>query len=80
MKNVLIIDDDEELLGPLSLDLEQLSDGFNYITTADPVEGMVILDTKPIDVLVTDMIKPYITGLDIIVQVIRHFPHTACFL
>lgn len=80
MKNVLIIDDDEELLEPLSLGLEQLSGGFNYITTADPVDGMVILDTKPIDVLVTDMIMPYITGLDIIVQVIRHFPHTARIL
>ncbi len=80
MKNVLIIDDDKELLEPLSLGLEQLADGFNYITTADPVEGMVILDTQPIDVLVADMIMPYITGLDIIEQVIRHFPQTACIL
>ncbi|MCK4594609.1 response regulator [bacterium] len=80
MKNVLIIDDEVELLEPLSLGLEQLSDRFNYITTADPIDGMVILDTKPIEVLVTDMIMPYITGLDIIEQVIRHFPHTACIL
>jgi DNA-binding response OmpR family regulator len=80
MKNVLIIDDEKELLEPLALGLEQLSNGFRYVTTADPVEGMVLLDREPIDVLVTDMIMPYITGLDIIEQVIKHFPHTACIL
>jgi len=77
---VLIIDDEEELLEPLTLGLEQLSPEFSYTATSDPVEGMVLLDRMPVDVLVTDMIMPYVTGLDIIEQVVKHFPQTACIL
>jgi DNA-binding response OmpR family regulator len=78
--NVLIIDDEEELLEPLTLGLEQLSPGFSYTATSDPVEGMVLLDRMPVDVLVTDMIMPYVTGLDIIEQVVKCLPGTACIL
>jgi len=80
MKNVLIIDDEEDLLEPLTLGLEQISPGFSYTATPDPVEGMVLLDRMHVDVLVTDMIMPYVTGLDIIEQVVNHFPRTACIL
>ncbi len=79
-RNVLIIDDEEDLLEPLTLGLEQLSPEFSYTATSDPVEGMVLLDRNPVDILVTDMIMPYVTGLDIIEQVINHFPRTACIL
>ncbi|HUT99314.1 MAG TPA: response regulator [bacterium] len=79
-RNVLIIDDEENLLEPLTLGLEQLSPGFSYTATSDPVEGMVLLDRMHVDVLVTDMIMPYVTGLDIIEQVVNHFPQTACIL
>jgi DNA-binding response OmpR family regulator len=80
MKNVLIIDDEENLLEPLTLGLEQLSPEFAYTATSDPVEGMALLDRMHVDVLVTDMIMPYVTGLDIIEQVVNHFPGTACIL
>ncbi|MCX7021523.1 MAG: response regulator [bacterium] len=79
-RNVLIIDDEEELLEPLILGLEQLSPEFTYTATSDPMEGMVLLDRMPVDVIVTDMIMPYVTGLDIIEQVVNHFPQTACIL
>ncbi|OGD73957.1 MAG: hypothetical protein A2Y64_04070 [Candidatus Coatesbacteria bacterium RBG_13_66_14] len=79
-RTVLIIDDEENLLEPLTLGLGQLSPDFSYTATSDPVEGMVLLDRNPVDVLVTDMIMPYVTGLDIIEQVVNHFPQTACIL
>jgi DNA-binding response OmpR family regulator len=80
MKRVLIIDDEEDLLEPLTLGLQQYSPDFAYTATSDPVEGMVLLDRTPVDILVTDMIMPYVTGLDIIEQVVNHFPQTACIL
>lgn len=64
INTVLLVDDEENARTALSLALKR--DGYNILTAASGDEGMTALDNNPVDILVTDMIMPRVSGLDLL--------------
>jgi len=64
MKKILIAEDDELLIKLVQIRLEK--DGHEIIPVINGAEVMKIIDTTDIDLVLTDIMMPYTTGLEII--------------
>ena len=62
--HVLYIDDDEVAL--VTAQLQLMRDGIQAETTAYPLEGISILASQDIDLVVIDVMMPAIDGLDFV--------------
>lgn len=80
MLKTLIVDDEPYVLEFISTGLKTFSDEIMYLTTTDSNHALEILEKEKIDVLITDLNMPGITGLELIEHVIKHLPHTVCIL
>jgi len=71
--NILILDDERNYL----LILEALLTDAGYAVTAldDPETGLAYLDESEVDVVITDMKMPKVTGQDVLEFVKKSFPH-----
>src|ERR1017187_4547315 len=58
---VLVVDDDPDLLSTLALDLE-LS-GFEVFTATDGLEGLRVLETTKVHLIISDMRMPHLDGV-----------------
>jgi CheY-like chemotaxis protein/anti-sigma regulatory factor (Ser/Thr protein kinase) len=63
---ILIIDDEEEIRTSLSKIVEQLE--LIPLTAQDGVEGLTLLSSKRIDMIITDLMMPKMDGLKFIVK------------
>lgn len=62
---LLLVDDDIDCLESLSLGLKDLD--YNMIETTDPIEALEIIKQDPdINLVITDMKMPEITGIDVL--------------
>lgn len=73
MKNVLLIDDDEIILKVLEKLLEQK--GFHVITGCNGREGLEKLELMPYDLIISDIMMPYLNGFEFIESLKIH-PHS----
>ena len=64
MSTVLVLDDDEALLELLYTYLQ--SEGFTCLTAPDVAEGLRLLDTEDIDVLILDVMLPGTNGFEVL--------------
>jgi CheY-like chemotaxis protein len=64
MKTILIIDDDEAVLGLFSQFLE--AKDYAVLQAADGREGLRLFDTDPPDLVITDIMMPEMDGLEIL--------------
>jgi signal transduction histidine kinase len=73
-RTILLIDDNNSILTILSKAL--LSRGFNVIATTDPLEGLHILrdQIEKIDLVVTDIVMPELSGVELIERFITNKP------
>ena len=71
---LLIIDDNEELLFALRSFFE--SKGYKVATAPNGLEGLKLLENEPqkFDLLITDLIMPYVSGVGIITIVKKKYP------
>ncbi len=71
--HILIIDDEKNYL----LILEAILEEENYTVTAlsDPVMAMTYLDESEVDVVITDMKMPGMTGQDVLEAVRKRYPY-----
>ena len=70
--SVLIVDDEP---GICSLIRDELAaDGFDCATARDPARAQELLNSRPFDLLITDVIMPKISGLDLLAYVKRRMP------
>jgi two-component system cell cycle sensor histidine kinase/response regulator CckA len=71
---ILVVDDNNSILTILSKAL--LSKGFNVIATTDPLEGLHILRDQidNIDLVVTDIVMPELSGVELIERFITNKP------
>jgi DNA-binding NtrC family response regulator len=69
---VLIIDDEPAVLGALRRTLRR--DGHRILTTTDPEEVFALLDREHIDVLISDIDMPGMSGVDLVARARRAFP------
>jgi DNA-binding NtrC family response regulator len=69
---ILLVDDESMITNALSRILR--SEGYRVVTTQNPLEAIAILSKQPIDILLSDIEMPGISGLDLVDLVRREFP------
>ena len=73
-KNVLIVDDEKPFLDSLRIGLEDYSHVFGVLTALDGEEAVQVLQTKRIDLVVTDLRMPAMDGFELIAYMSTYFP------
>lgn len=63
-ETILVVDDDTDILALLEMSLT--SDGFNVITASDGMEGLKRAKTDLPDLILLDVMMPYMDGLQVI--------------
>jgi len=63
-KHVLIIDDDPEVLSMITRYLRHA--GYGVITACDGIEGLRRLDEGGYDLVITDIVIPYVSGVGVV--------------
>jgi len=71
--HILIIDDEKNYL--LVLELLLLDAGYAVTALSDPEAALAFLDESEVDVIITDMKMPRLSGKDVLVHVKRDYPH-----
>ena len=71
--HILIIDDEKNYLLILQTLLEE--EGYTVTAISDPETALAFLEESEVDVIVTDMKMPKITGRDVLEQVKKSWPH-----
>lgn len=73
-ERILIVDDAPDTLEMLRRNLA--SHGYNVFTAPGVVEAINILDSAPIDLVITDLKMPKISGLDLVRHIRENFKNT----
>jgi two-component system response regulator AtoC len=71
-ETILLVDDDDNTREALSLALGR--EGYNVIAAANGQNGMKELDKNPVDILITDMKMPGVSGMDLLSYTRKNFP------
>jgi len=75
MTNLLLVDDERMFLMSLSESLMQTFNGMKVLTAENGEEAMRILNTLPVDFLLTDLQMPVMDGFDLLMYVKEFYPH-----
>ena len=71
--HILLIDDEKNYL--LVLEALLLDAGYKVTALSDPETALAFLDESEVDVVITDMKMPKLTGKDVLAHVKRDYPH-----
>ncbi|WP_319763362.1 sigma-54 dependent transcriptional regulator [Maridesulfovibrio sp.] len=71
--NILILDDEQNYL--LILEAMLSDEGYTITALSDPETGLAYLDESEVDMIITDMKMPKLTGQDVLEHVKKNFPH-----
>jgi DNA-binding response OmpR family regulator len=73
---ILLIDDNQEILAGLLNFLSRK--GYEVVTAPDGLEGMKIIesDSKGLDLVITDVVMPYVSGVGVIAVIKQRSPLT----
>ena len=71
--NILVLDDEQNYL--LIIDTLLKEQGYSVTTLTDPQMGLAYLEESEVDVVLTDMKMPKLTGQDVLEHVRRTYPH-----
>ncbi|MBI9111171.1 sigma-54 dependent transcriptional regulator [Maridesulfovibrio ferrireducens] len=71
--NILILDDEQNYL--LILEAMLSDEGYNITALSDPETGLAFLDESEVDLVITDMKMPKLTGRDVLEHVKKNFSH-----
>jgi CheY-like chemotaxis protein len=72
-KTILIIEDDPDVLATVVKQLEYL--GYDVLTASDGMEGMKKLDRGGYDLVITDIVMPFISGVGVVTALKEKMPH-----
>ena len=70
MLNVLLIEDDQIMLKAISNILKK--NGYNVISASDGKEAFEMIDNAAYDVVITDLMMPYASGMEMVSRVRNH--------
>ncbi|MBU0485663.1 MAG: response regulator [Proteobacteria bacterium] len=76
MKNVLIVDDEKSFLLSLTDMLKDNKDKFSILTANDGKEAIKVLNSKSVDMVVTDLKMPEMDGFDLMAHISSTSPDT----
>ncbi|MDR2892789.1 MAG: sigma-54 dependent transcriptional regulator [Deltaproteobacteria bacterium] len=71
--HLLLLDDEKNYL--LVLEALLTDAGYQVTTVNDPEMALAFLDESEVDVLVTDMKMPKMTGMEVLAEVKKNYPH-----
>ena len=74
VKNVLIVDDDQEMLDALRSGFQKYEDTFTVTTAKDGDEAVRILKKQTVSLIVTDLKMPRMDGFSLLQHVMENFP------
>ena len=72
-KTILIIEDDPDVLATVVKQLEYL--GYDVLTASDGMEGMKKLDEGGYDLVITDIVMPFISGVGVVTALKEKMPN-----
>lgn len=72
-KTILVIEDDTEVLSVIIKYLSQL--GYEVISASDGMEGLKRLDSGGFDLVITDIVMPYVSGVGVVTALKKKKPH-----
>jgi len=75
-KRVLIVDDEEDLTWTLSKKLSKDSDKFQLVCVNSGKEAIEVMNQLPVDLVITDVRMPEVSGLEPLVQIRDRYPQT----
>ena len=73
MATILIIDDEEPIRALLRTTLEAA--GHEVVEAANGRQGLELYRHRPTDLVITDIVMPELNGLDMLLELTRHFLH-----
>ncbi|MDH5742996.1 MAG: response regulator, partial [Candidatus Aminicenantes bacterium] len=73
-EKILVVDDSPDTLEVLQRNLE--SKGYNVLTAAGAVEAIKILESMPVDLVITDLKMPEVDGLSLVRHVHENYKNT----
>jgi CheY-like chemotaxis protein len=74
LKHVLIVDDEKEVLEVIKVGLAVFKNRFTVVTCQNGREAIGVLESQPIDMVVTDLKMPEVDGLELLAYMIANFP------
>ncbi len=78
MLSLLIIDDNEKSLELLSSALAQ--PGLRILTASDPEQGLELVFNEHPQIVLTDLVMPHITGMEVLERIVEFDPSTEVIL
>jgi CheY-like chemotaxis protein len=78
-QNLLVVDDCRELLHILGECFAVYADGYNILTAPDGREAIKVLQSAPVDILLTDLHMPGMNGLELSSFTKNYYPGTKIF-
>ena len=72
-KTILVIEDDLDVLSMIIKHLKYL--GYGIITATDGMEGLKRLESGGYDLVITDIVMPYISGVGVVSTLKEKYPH-----
>jgi CheY-like chemotaxis protein len=72
-KTILVIEDDLDVLSMIIKHLEHL--GYNIITATDGMEGLKKLQEGEYDLVITDIVMPYVSGVGVVTALKEKKPY-----
>ncbi len=72
-RTILIIEDDADILTVIRDYLKHLN--YEIITAADGMEGLKKLESGGYDLVITDIVMPYVSGVGVVTAVKERDPH-----
>ncbi len=80
MKTVLVVDDDTVILKTIVAYLSSFSEDFEVATAEDGQQALAILESQPIDLLLTDLDMPVMDGFELLAHMVRRFATIPCIV
>ena len=74
IKNVLIVDDDQEMLASLQNGMAKYKDTFTLLTAGDGKDALAQLQNHTISLVVTDLKMPRMDGFALLQHVMENYP------
>ncbi len=80
MKRVLVVDDEEDMLWMLQRNLNKGMTDVEILAAKSGEEALAILSDKSVNLVITDINMPGISGLDLLIEINNRFPSTGVII
>ena len=72
-KTILVIEDDQSVLTTIVKHLTHA--GYNVVTASDGMEGLKKINSDEYDLVITDIVMPYVSGTGVVTTLKETKPH-----